>query len=67
MLRQEAQITHENNEFNFLSQVFNMIFSNEESGGDAQAGYPPGVVGMERGQEKGTGGRDPWIRTGIGV
>ena len=41
--------------------------SNEESWGDAQAAYPPGVVGMERGQEKGTGGRDPWIRTGIGV
>jgi hypothetical protein len=29
--------------------------------------YPPGVVGMESGQEKGTGGLDPWIRTGIGV
>jgi hypothetical protein len=41
--------------------------SNEESWGDAQAAYPPGVVGMESGQEKGTGGRDPWIRTGIGV
>jgi len=40
--------------------------SNEESGGDGQAAYPP-VVGMERGQEKGTGGLDPWIRTGIGV
>jgi hypothetical protein len=29
--------------------------------------YPPGVVGMESGQEKGTGGLDPWIRIGIGV
>jgi len=45
-----------------------MIYdSNEESEGDGQAAYPPGVVGMERDQEKGTGGLDPWIRTGIGV
>jgi len=41
--------------------------SNEESWGDGQAAYPPGVMGMERGEEKGTGGHDPWIRTGIGV
>jgi hypothetical protein len=44
-----------------------MYLSNEESGGDGQAAYPPGVVGTERGQDKGTGGRDPWIRTGIRV
>jgi hypothetical protein len=43
------------------------MISNEESEGDGQAAYPPGVVGMESGQEKGTGGLDPWIRTGIGV
>jgi len=30
MLRQEAQIAHENNEFNPLSQVFNMILFREK-------------------------------------
>jgi len=30
MLRHEAQIAHENNEFNPLSQVFNMILFREK-------------------------------------
>jgi hypothetical protein len=39
------------------SQLLDSFHSNEESGGKGEAAYAPGVVGMERGQEKGTGGR----------
>jgi hypothetical protein len=35
-----------------------LLAAMKSQGGDGQAAYPPGVVGMERGREKGTGDRD---------